>query len=227
MRDCRMSIEGEAMHTQLELDFASALAAAFDEPEQADIALMCASLDQHLQGRSHHEQLRVAGDAIKDMADICFQRAEMLIQDWENRHNLEGPVLDEDFLSGMVQQTMFLDLSDLCRQPKSRRKHQGFTGKPVESIVSEISKDSVLEFVDELESGKEVALSASHAENVGQWVSEIREYLNGAVNEVSFTELVKELRMPVVVVWLGLLLGGFQVEQRGGFYEQAIWVGYF
>ncbi|MGR3277889.1 hypothetical protein ACSYAD_22585 [Acaryochloris marina NIES-2412] len=37
---------------------------------------MCASLEQHLQGRSPHEQLRVAGDAIKDMAEVCFQRAE-------------------------------------------------------------------------------------------------------------------------------------------------------
>ena len=49
------------MFKQLELDFASALASALDEPEQADISLMCASLDQHLQGRSPHEQLRVTG----------------------------------------------------------------------------------------------------------------------------------------------------------------------
>ena len=72
------------MFQQLELDFASALASPFDEPEQADIALMCASLEQHLQGRSHHEQLRVAGDTIKDMAEVSFQRTEMLIQDWED-----------------------------------------------------------------------------------------------------------------------------------------------
>ncbi|ABW33193.1 hypothetical protein [Acaryochloris marina] len=49
------------MFKQLELDFASTLASALDEPEQADISLMCASLDQHLQGRSTHEQLRLAG----------------------------------------------------------------------------------------------------------------------------------------------------------------------
>lgn len=48
------------MFQQLGLDFASALASALDEPEQANITLMCASLDQHLQGRSSHEQLRVA-----------------------------------------------------------------------------------------------------------------------------------------------------------------------
>lgn len=43
---------------------------------------------------------------------------------------------------------------------------------------------------------------------------------------MSFGELVKGLRMPLVVVWLGVLLGGFRVEHRGGFYGETIWVGY-
>lgn len=163
------------MYTQLELDFASTLASALDEPEQADIA----SLEQYLQGRTHQEKLRVAGDAIKDIADVVCQRAELLIQDWEDRHNTEGPVLDDNFLAGMVQETMFLDISDLCRRPKSRKRHQGFTGKPVESVVSEVSKDAVLEFVDELESGEEVALKVSHEEDVSAWVDAIREFLEG------------------------------------------------
>lgn len=64
MRDYGMSSQGQAIFQQLELDFASALASALNEPEQADIALMCVSLDHYLEGRSHNEQLRVAGDAI-------------------------------------------------------------------------------------------------------------------------------------------------------------------
>ncbi|MGR3278787.1 hypothetical protein ACSYAD_27325, partial [Acaryochloris marina NIES-2412] len=64
----------------------------------------------------------------KDMAEVCFQRAELMIQGWEERYNSEGPVLDEDFLAGMIQQTMFLDVSDLCRQPKSRKSCQGSRG---------------------------------------------------------------------------------------------------
>ncbi|ABW32873.1 hypothetical protein [Acaryochloris marina] len=213
------------MYTQLELDFVSALASALDEPEQADISLMCASLDQHLQGRSPQEQLRVAGDAIKDMAEVCLQRAELMIQGWEERYNSEGPVLDEDFLAGMVQQTMFLDVSDLCRQPKSRKRRQGFTGKSVESVVGEVSKDSVLEFVDELESGEEVALKISHVEDVGAWVGAIREFLEGKEDAVLFGDLVRGLGLAPVAVLIGVLLGGFRVEQRGGFYGQGIWVG--
>lgn len=120
--------------------------------------------------------------------------------------------------------TPYLDISDLCRQPKSRKRCQGFAGKPVESVVGEVSKDTVLEFVDELESGEAVALGASHVEDVSGWVSAIAEYLEGAKGAVSFEELVKGLRMPVVAVWLGVLLGGFRVEQRGKFYGCEVYI---
>ncbi|WP_299488148.1 hypothetical protein [Acaryochloris sp. IP29b_bin.137] len=209
---------------QLELDFASTLASALGKPEQADISWICASLEHYLQGRTHQEKLRVAGDAIRDIAHVVCQRAELLIQDWEDRHNTQGPVLDDDFLTGMVQETMYLDVSDLCRQPKSWKQHQGFTGVPVESIVGEVSMESVLEFVDELESGEAVALKASHEEDVSGWVSAIAQYLEGAKGAVSFAELVKGLGMPTVVVMIGVLLGGFRIEQQGGFYGGEVWV---
>lgn len=35
------------MYQKLELDFASTLASVLDEPDQADIQWMCASLDQY------------------------------------------------------------------------------------------------------------------------------------------------------------------------------------
>lgn len=39
--------------------------------------------------------------------------------------------------------------------------------------------------------------------------------------------LIREFRnlsMPWVEVWLGVLLSGFELEQRGEFYQAAIWV---
>jgi len=42
---------------------------------------------------------------------------------------------------------------------------------------------------------------------------------------MSWSELEAGLGMPWVELWLGLLLGGFQVEQRGEFYQrETIWV---
>ncbi|NJN39555.1 MAG: hypothetical protein HC790_14155 [Acaryochloridaceae cyanobacterium CSU_3_4] len=208
------------MYQQLKLDFASALASALEEPEQADIAWMCASLDQYLQGRSHHEQLQVAGDAIRDIAEVCYQRAEMLIQDWQNRHNTEGPVLDEDFLAGMVQETMFLDVSELCRQPKSRKRYQGFAGQPVESVVGEVSKAEVLEFVDQVEAqtSAEVALGASHEENVGGWVSAMAYLQSTKADSVSIRELSKAIQLSPIQVWIAGLLG-FRLRQTKDFYN--------
>jgi hypothetical protein len=115
-------------------------------------------LDLYLEGRSHHEQFQLAGNAIQDIAEVCYQWAERLIQNWEDRYSTEEPVLDEDFLAGMVQQTMHLDLSGLCRQPKSLKKGQGFADQPVKSVVVEVSKEDVLEFVNELESEEAIAL---------------------------------------------------------------------
>ena len=213
------------MFKQLELDFASTLASALwmnrSKQMSSNSGMGCClncKLSLNMNGSRSLARWPLG------LAEVFCQRAELLIQDWEDRHNTQGPVMDEDFLAGMVQETMFLDISDLCRQPKSRKRQQGFTGKPVESVVGEISKDAVLEFVDELESGEAVALKASHEEDVSAWMGAITEYLEMAEGAVSFAELVKGLGKPVVVVWLGVLLGGFRVEQTGDFYGRSIWL---
>ena len=96
---------------------------------------------------------------------------------------------------------------------------------PVESVVGEVSKDAVLKFVDELESGEEVALKVSHVEDVGAWVSAIGEYLEGIEGAVLFGDLVEGLELPAVAVLIGVLLGNFRLEQRGEFYGGGVCVG--
>lgn len=178
-----------------------------------------------LQVLSQHERLQVAGEMTLGITDVFCQRAELLIQDWEDRlHNTQVPGMDEDFLAGMVQETMYLDVSDLCRQPKSRKRRQGFAGKAVESIVGEVSKDAVLEFVEELESGEAVALKVSHEEDVSPWVIAIRKFLEDEKDAVLFGDLVRGLGLAPVAVLIGVLLGEFRVEQEGEFYSQSLWV---
>ncbi|MBC1300109.1 hypothetical protein GNF11_35560, partial [Nostoc sp. UCD122] len=44
-------------------------------------------------------------------------------------------------------------------------------------------------------------------------------------DEISLVKLQCVLEMPMVEVWLGLLLGGFTLEQRGDFYHNHnVWV---
>jgi hypothetical protein len=43
--------------------------------------------------------------------------------------------------------------------------------------------------------------------------------------EMSLMELQGRLGMPWVAMWLGVLLGGYGMEQRGEFYQrETIWV---
>ncbi|NJM68623.1 MAG: hypothetical protein HC851_24665, partial [Acaryochloris sp. RU_4_1] len=104
-------------------------------------------------------------------------------------------------------------------QPKSRNRCQGFAGKAVESVVGEVSKDAVLEFVDELESGEAIALGASYEENVGEWVSEIAAYFQSTTaDSVSIRELSKVTKLSPVKVWIAGLLG-FRLIQTKDFYS--------
>ena len=55
-------------------------------------------------------------------------------------------------------------------------------------------------------------------------MSAISDFLEGAKGAVLFSELAKELEIPLVAGWLEILLGGFWVEQQGGFYDQNVWI---
>jgi hypothetical protein len=109
----------KAIH--LELDFRSAIAQALAEPEVADLRSLWRSLEPELLGLTDKEQLQMAGQALCDLAEVCQRRAELMWDEWVDRHNSEGPIPDEDFLAGLVQKSMFLDISSLVKQPKSRR----------------------------------------------------------------------------------------------------------
>lgn len=61
-------------------------------------------------------------------------------------------------------------------------------------------------------------------EDVSGWVGAISQYLEKVEGAVSFMDLVKGLGLPAVAVLIGVLLGGFRVDQRGGFYDRNVWI---
>ncbi|RCJ37968.1 hypothetical protein A6770_39985 [Nostoc minutum NIES-26] len=62
-------------------------------------------------------------------------------------------------------------------------------------------------------------------EDVQKWKDAIAQYLTQVQQTISLVELVRALDMPLIEVWLGLLLGGFILEQRGEFYSKGdIWI---
>lgn len=63
--------------------------------------------------------------------------------------------------------------------------------------------------------------SDAQIEAIAQWMQQYSQ-----VSTVSLLKLQQALGMPIVEMWLGLLLGGFELEQRGDFYATAegIWL---
>lgn len=128
---------------------------------------------------------------------------------------------------------MAVDLSDLMeptppRTPPNRVKS---TGTEVGSIVATVDKAVVLAMVDQLETEaaveerKQQVLAIADEEKVSEWIQTIALGLQSAqINLIAFTQLCQSLKLLPVEVWLGLLLGGFELQQLGDFYSDTVWV---
>jgi hypothetical protein len=172
------------------------------------------------------QQLQVAGDALLRIAELCESRAEMLTTEWEEAYR--DPIVGQGFFAEMVRQTMAVDLSELMepmpmRKPRTKIERQGG------AIVAIVEKEAVLAMVEQMEQEAEAQMQAvlgvAHSEDVSGWAEAIKRWLAQRSSEVSWSELEAGLGMPWVELWLGLLLGGFGLEQRGEFYQrETIWV---
>jgi hypothetical protein len=209
---------------QLELDFRSAIAFALAEPEAADLRQLWRSLEPELAGLSQKEQLNVAGQALCDLAEVCQRRAELMWVEWQDAHNTEGPIPDEDFLAGLVQKTMFLDISELVKQPKSRRVAASGVGEG-ESVVAEVTKEQALLLAgveeEEEELGDAIA-QLEYDEDITAWAEVVRAWMQRqGMNEVTLAVLLKSANLPMVKCWLALLLGRFELRlnKTKGFYD--------
>ncbi len=176
------------------------------------------------------ERLRLAGEALLQVATVYATRSEVWMTEWEEAYR--DPVVQPGFFAEMVRQTMAVDLGELMeptspRKPRTRRV--GPTETAEGSIAATVDKEALLVMVEQLEaeqeSQKQQVWAISHDENVSDWVEAIAQRLQQVPDpKVSLLELCRCLGMSWVEVWLGVLLGGFELEQRGEFYEAPIWV---
>ncbi|MCU0571253.1 MAG: hypothetical protein MUF49_32390, partial [Oculatellaceae cyanobacterium Prado106] len=71
----------------------------------------------------------------------------------------------------------------------------------------------------------EAAIAVAHEEDVTRWVGAIAQVLEEGSGEQTLLGLQERLEIPLVEVWLGVLLGGYGLMQRGGFYQrETLWV---
>jgi hypothetical protein len=205
---------------QLELDFRSAIAQALAEPEVADLRMLWRSLEPELMGLSDKEQLVVAGQALCDLAQVCQRRAELMWDEWVDRHNTDGPIPDEDFLAGLVQKSMFLDISSLVKQPKARRGVVGAVEEEGQSVAEEVTKEQALLLAGAELEPADVMEGVEYDEDIAAWAKAIRGWMQSRdLESATIMEVVEETKLTTCKVWLTGLLSDFELHQIKDFYS--------
>jgi len=199
------------------------------DPATCSLAPVWECLDTELENLPTEAQLTTAAAAFYQIADILKTRVQLLLEDIRADSDTEGPVISTDIFAGLVRTTMHLELDDLIEEPpvQTFRAHgpHHFTHPTTssDSMAAPVEKENVLAMLD-IQSVEDVHRLAGD-EDVQKWQSAIALYLAQVKDEISLPQLQRGLKMPIVEVWLGLLLGGFVLEQRGDFYNSRnVWV---
>jgi hypothetical protein len=222
---------------QLELDLWQSLEAASRFPETADLRSLCDALEQTLSDQSLAEQLTVAGDVLVQISEVHAARANLLISGWERRHNPAEPVVNLENCVDLFVQSLTLDVSELFEEPEPiqypANRKQKLSIQEEGSVVGEVDKNALLNWVDQVAADQalneaqmaEQIRDLAHGENVEEWSRAIAQYLQHFRSNIRLPDLQQALKMPVVELWLGLLMGGYSFEQQGEFYNsQNLWI---
>jgi len=218
---------------QLELDLWESLDVASQFPETADLRSLCNALEETLGGQSIAAQLTLAGDVLMQCSEVYAAKADLLISRWERRHSPMEPIVDLDNCIDLFVQSLSLDLTELFDEPElvnypANRKPRG--GRDEGSIVAEVEKEILLNWVDQMQPLNETQMAdqiidLAHGENVEEWSRAINRFLKQVRADIRLLELQEGVGMAIVELWLGLLLGGFALEQQGEFYSsQDLWI---
>jgi len=216
-------------YKQLELDLWGDLKTALTEPEAADMELLWHSLDQAIALSDSHKQLLVAGDAIAQIVEVFVLRANGILDSLEVTDDSQGPVLGDDLLSGLMRQSMSLDLSDLMEEftfddvelsPASIGSQVALKGRKETRAIARQERARMRKALKEL----------AEKENIPKWQQAIALWIEQHPGEkVSLLQLQQALGMPLVEVWLGLLHSPtpYQWDDTGEFYREArdMWIG--
>ncbi|CAA9562836.1 hypothetical protein AVDCRST_MAG81-792 [uncultured Synechococcales cyanobacterium] len=216
--------------TQLELSLWENLEQAAATPETTDLDHLWQELEAAIGPLPHEQRLQTAGKAIAQIVEVFALRCDLILSAWEEAHNDQGPAVDEDALSGLVRQTMTLDLSELMEEPvaeqRQRQSHTSSTNSvagPVDKAALLEAFESEIELVESQAQARAAAMAVAHDEDIAGWASMITQWLELRQSSelVSLVQLQQEVGMPLVEVWLGLLLSQqqYEWEQQGDFYD--------
>ena len=204
-------------------------------PVDADLFGLFDRVEQSIELLPMSEKLAVVGEAILRLGEIYGSRcAVTLAEIGYLSHPEREPCLSLDAFDVYVRQSSFVDLEQFIETPALPEVEREYNL----TVVREQSKAQVLAEIGESEeidpeAAYRQAIALAHDENVSEWGAAIsvrlgelgRSSSDGVQVSVSLLELQRAIEMPLVQVWLGLLLNGFEVEQRGEFYDtDQVWI---
>jgi hypothetical protein len=215
---------------QLELDLWDVISTARQTPEDANLLMVFKLLDLTLVDLDTRSQLRIAGEAVSQIADLFCDRSSFLFEELHSRAVNSETIMADDAFERYVRQSMVVDFDQFIEPLQSLPRKSPEQAKNGNSIVIAIDKDvliqaleheSLLSFEEEFEQ----AISIAHAENISAWIDAIAQCITNNSHPICLKDLQKTLKLPIVEIWLGLLLGDFKLEQRGSFYDsKEIWI---
>jgi hypothetical protein len=235
----------------LDLPLWEAIEEAASEPEDADLASLWQEVEAAIVDFDCSRQLQVAGEAIVRITDVFEARSLRAFEEIQATTSHDGPVMPQDAFDRYVRQTMQVDFEQFIEPlPSLPRKTPAPGSNQIpddgRSVVAILDKEALLQALPESEidsqldndAVKQKLLDIAHTEDFSPWVDAIANYFENRKAEcLTLAQLVREVQdlvapenevkgsSPLVNIWLALLLGGFQLEQRLGFYDfEGIWV---
>jgi hypothetical protein len=187
-------------------------------------------LDLTLVDLDTRSQLRIAGEAVSQIADLFCDRSSFLFEELHSRAVKGEPIMADDAFDRYVRQSMVVDFDQFIEPLQSLPRKIPEPTKHGNSIVGAIDKEVLIQALEQesllsVEEEFERAISTAHAEDVSSWVEAIAQCITNNSHPICLKDLQKSLKLPIVEIWLGLLLGDFKLEQREDFYDpNGIWV---
>lgn len=205
------------MHRQ---NLHAALQTAIATPLEADCRHLCRLMDECLTTLSDADCLQLGGDAIALIAEVLFlkmqhyQPLSMLDEASQELEDHGGfPVLDDDD-DRWERHTMSLNLDDdeedweTLKKPRSISETlENTQRKDSPSIAAPVPPKRVLQMLKAL----------AGEEDPAAWSIEIAQWLKRQTSDqpISVSQLQRSMRkLSIIELWMGLLLGGFTLEQR-------------
>jgi hypothetical protein len=221
---------------QLELDLWTALKKASDDPIAAEFYLVWNALDGLLPGLSVTQQLETASQAIVQVTDIFQVQAGLIFEGLDATATMDGPTMAADAFDRYVRQSMEIDFEDyieaiepLERLPRTPRSPEDEFYSQVKSIDKTTLLETLHEEIALTDAEVEAsAMSVAHGEDISEWIETIRDQLSQLDRPIEFQQLLTQVSLKLVELWLGLLLGGYELgrstESKDFYSLLGLWV---